>query len=145
MDTDREEQLCTRSIPVQLLEQYARVAEEAAKQIVKPGAFAEDGVSLDANDQSTELWTAVKHDVLGWVTRAADEILTGGTHRPIPCDYAALHIGRRIYHLTGRSMIEINDADGCMAAATALLSAAAALRSEYNERKAEESSYRIAI
>lgn len=118
------------------LKTLAVIAEKAAVELRQPGAFTQDGVSLDANDRSVELWSgaAVKHDVLGWILRIAAKELNDSSEQRARCVRASSHIGRRVFECCGRSMIDINDRDGCDAVADALTRAAASFRSDVRYR-----------
>lgn len=133
IDTDHIEINLTES----QLSAFAAIAEEAARRMRMPGAHTCEGFALTADDKSAGIWSAeaVKCDVLGWVLRAAAEKLDDHTERRMRCLDASICIGQRVLRLTGRSMIEMNDADGCEAAATALDQAAASYSSELERRQ----------
>lgn len=118
------------------LETYARITDQAVACMCKPGAHTCEGVALTADDRSTGLWAEdlAKCDALGWILRAAVAELNDtskGTARAIR---ASSYIGRQVYQLTGRSMIELNDAEGCDVVAAALTAAAQSFRDELESR-----------
>lgn len=128
------------------LARYARIAEQAVLSMCKPGAHTCEGVALTADDRSASLWSsdAVKCDALGWVLRASASELNDSSESRIRCIHASDYIGQRVFQLTRRSMIELNDTDGCEAVAAALTKAAESFREEL-EQRAPQLLHKLAI
>lgn len=130
------------------LDTYARITEHAVQSMCQPGAHTCEGVALTADDRGTSLWSsdAVKCDALGWILRAAAAELNDSSEARARCVRASSYIGLRVFRLTGRSMIELNDADGCEAVAQALTKAVQSFRDELAARQsAPHSLYKLAI
>ena len=132
-DDSLDEPGSARKIPPQTL---AAIATATAKALQNPSVFTDEHVAVDAAGQSISLWStqAAKRDVLGWILISAQKVLNDQSRGHGTCYRASVLINNVVLNEVvierrRRSLIEIADTDGRIAAITALNVAAAALES----------------
>jgi hypothetical protein len=93
----------------QLLQDYGKICLGVVEEMRRPGAFTFRGVSFDAEGKSAALDEAVSHDVLGWIFVVGKRVLGNSPNSDSKCMRASIGINDRVYTLTGRSIVDIND------------------------------------
>jgi hypothetical protein len=134
-----------RTLSDRQLEAYSEIATATIEKLRQPGTFTSEGVSLDAEGNSVDMWSeqSVQSDVLGWLIKAAALTLNDTSERRALSIIATVHIGKRARALTGRSIIDINDSDGCEAIIAILKKTADSFREELKSNAVRTSTNRM--